>query len=351
MVRTTSEILEGADDLARRFADHKPGSNKLAEGGALTEVRTAARLRLESERRVEKAVRQARVERHSWSAIGAMLGTTGEAARQRYRDNELVTAIRRLPIQKMKKAGWIDSESEAKRMLDEVAHLASSNGVLAAARRGNSNQDFTPEQLAWLIVAQRQAEKQTVVAQYDQTAARKLAESLAFLSASEEETIEVPQRLSEAGIRFVLLEQLPGSKIDGAAFCLEDGSPVVAMTIRYDRVDHFWYTLLHELAHIITGHVQPGRPMLDDESLQRDEDEAEADRLAASWILPGVSDALPTELAQILRLAQRLQIAPGLIIGRQHYLHEATGRGIPYSKHRSLLHPIRHLFAEAQASQ
>lgn len=84
MPRTAKEIVEYADELAARFEEHDPDAVDVKDGTALRAVRLAFLGRAEAERRLSDAVSMARAEGHSWAAIGAMVGTSGEAARQRY---------------------------------------------------------------------------------------------------------------------------------------------------------------------------------------------------------------------------------------------------------------------------
>jgi hypothetical protein len=84
MPRSAEEILARAEELARRFEDHEPAPGDVRDGAALRAVADAFARRAASERALATAVHTARAEGHSWSAIGAMLGTSGEAARQRY---------------------------------------------------------------------------------------------------------------------------------------------------------------------------------------------------------------------------------------------------------------------------
>jgi len=84
MPRTVNEILDQADELAARFEAHEPDPADVTDAAALRSVRLAFQARAEAERRVADAVSVARAEGHSWAAIGAMVGTSGEAARQRY---------------------------------------------------------------------------------------------------------------------------------------------------------------------------------------------------------------------------------------------------------------------------
>jgi len=84
MPRSTDEILAHADELAKRFEGYEPGADAGLDAHALREIRHAFTRRAEAEREIVEAVAVARAEGHSWAAIGAMLGTSGEAARQRY---------------------------------------------------------------------------------------------------------------------------------------------------------------------------------------------------------------------------------------------------------------------------
>ena len=82
MPRTAQEILDHADELAARFEQAEP--TDVRDAAALRDVRDAVLARADAERHLGDAVVRARHERHSWAAIGAMAGTSGEAARQRY---------------------------------------------------------------------------------------------------------------------------------------------------------------------------------------------------------------------------------------------------------------------------
>ncbi len=84
MPRSAQEILDQADELAARFEDHDPGPGSVDDAGALRGLRAAFRNRADAEKQLAEAVAVARGEGHSWASIGAMVGTSGEAARQRY---------------------------------------------------------------------------------------------------------------------------------------------------------------------------------------------------------------------------------------------------------------------------
>ncbi len=83
MPRTAQEILDHADELAARFEAHEPGDD-FHDATALRGAREAFLARAAAEEALGEAVVLARHEGHSWASIGAMVGTSGEAARQRY---------------------------------------------------------------------------------------------------------------------------------------------------------------------------------------------------------------------------------------------------------------------------
>jgi HTH-type transcriptional regulator/antitoxin HigA len=151
---------------------------------------------------------------------------------------------------------------------------------------------------------------------------------VATLSWSQDGPRLAQEFLANHGIHLVYLEHLPRTHLDGAALQLADGTPVIGLTLRYDRLDNFWFCLLHELAHI--GRHMSGtsnEAFIDDLSLRevqgvrRDPREAEADDWAENGLIPEdiwntskVKDN-PTPLS-VMELAQRLGIHPAIIAGR-----------------------------------
>lgn len=90
MPRSLKEILEHAEELERRFAEHEP--TDVRDAAPLRAIRDAVTERAASERRIAEAVTDARKAGVSWSAIGGMLGTSGEAVRKRYGGQPAKTA-------------------------------------------------------------------------------------------------------------------------------------------------------------------------------------------------------------------------------------------------------------------
>ncbi|MES3047150.1 XRE family transcriptional regulator [Sphingomonas faeni] len=130
-------------------------------------------------------------------------------------------------------------------------------------------------------------------------------------------------RLLEAhGIVMIVEPYVAGMKVDGAAFLVED-IPVIGLTLLRDRLDNFWFTLLHEVAHVIL-HYRTGLAagFFDDvEHNHVDELEAEADLFASNLLIPeALWSRSPARIAKsaepVLRLAKQLSISPAIIFGR-----------------------------------
>jgi hypothetical protein len=82
--RTVQDILNHADNLARRFEAYEPAAVDERDAHVFAALRDAALSRSEAERSIRSAVENARDHGYSWAFIGSLLGTSGEAARQRY---------------------------------------------------------------------------------------------------------------------------------------------------------------------------------------------------------------------------------------------------------------------------
>jgi HTH-type transcriptional regulator/antitoxin HigA len=91
-----------------------------------------------------------------------------------------------------------------------------------------------------------------------------------------EEARHVPKILSACGVRFVVVEPIPGSAIHGVCFWLNEKSPVIGLTMKWDFIDRFWFNLRHELEHVLNGDAKSG-PITDsfDESDKANEEECE----------------------------------------------------------------------------
>ncbi len=84
MPRTVQDILDHADELTSRFENYEPTPRDERDPEVFVALRDAVLSRSDAERSIKAAVDNARVRGYSWALIGSLLGTSGEAARQRY---------------------------------------------------------------------------------------------------------------------------------------------------------------------------------------------------------------------------------------------------------------------------
>ncbi len=265
-----------------------------------------------------------------------------------------------LPIPEMIRRGWLDVPDvrDSARLEAELVKFFSASSLADievlphAAKKTDVSEDATPPQLAWLHRA-KQIASEMLAAQFSDFSARRAAQLLRELTLSPESARKVPRLLSEAGIRFVIIESLPGAKIDGVCFWLDDARPVIAMSMRHDRIDNFWFVLRHELEHVIQGHGK--KLIVIDAELEGERagtgvdvaaDERIANAAAAEFCVPRKTmDAFVARKApffaerDILGVAATLRVHPGLVAGQ---LQHRTGR---YDRFRNHLVKMRSIVA------
>ena len=265
------------------------------------------------------------------------------------------------PINHMIKRGWIERSENLdvleKRVLD---FLEMDNPDQEpdfgqhAARKSTTYHEVTNAQTAWLFRAKHLA-KSVSAAPFSIASFRKAIERLQALLQSAEEIRHVPRALSEAGIRFLVVEALPKSRIDGACFWLDARSPVIALSMRYDRIDYFWFTLMHDLGHVNakdglsdSDYMIDINFMADETVVEKPEFEKVADRFAAESLMPQdafadfvVRNAPLYPRKKIRGFAALNHIHPGIVVGQLHH------RGLSYAAHRDLLDKVRDIITDS----
>jgi len=262
------------------------------------------------------------------------------------------------PVRDMQKRGWIsvmESAGETEKELINFFEIPSldqiSNLRVAAKASVQNGSALTSEQLAWCVRALQLA-KSVPAKKYTSKAFEEGVLQLRLLTDFPQNIRKVPQVLSEMGIRFVLIEHLPKSKIDGAALWLGDeddwSKPVVALSLRYDRIDSFWHTLFHELSHIknkdsyvVDVDIVGANRCLSDEALSQIE--SRANQEAAEMLIPKekmesfISRTHPFYYTEkIIQFANLMKIHPGIIAGQLQYRKK-----IEWAAHRKMLVKVR----------
>lgn len=154
-----------------------------------------------------------------------------------------------------------------------------------------------------------------------------LMRSAISLSRLEDGPLQARRLLERNGIAVVILHQLSGTHLDGLAMMRSDGHPIIALTLRHDRLDSFWFTLAHELAHIVL-HLSKGDTTVFMDDLEVDHSkstkEMEADRFATGLLIPDeawqksriMQNPTPSN---VRALAVRVNVTPAIIAGRIRY--------------------------------
>lgn len=259
----------------------------------------------------------------------------------------------RAPIKEMMKRHWIESSGSIEILEKQVDEFFQYSPLAHAARKSTSYHVPDPSVDAWICRAARLARAVRVANVFSDASAENALGKLRQLMSQPEEVRHVPRILAESGIRFLIVEHLLQTRIDGATFWLDAQSPVIVLSVRYDRLDWFWHTLLHEMDHVRKRHGLNDELPIDIALVGEDaasfedrpEREKEADRFAANF---SVSRAdLDNFIARIRPLysrerimgfALRLGVHPALVVGQLQFRKE-----ILYSHSRDLLTKVRHL--------
>jgi HTH-type transcriptional regulator/antitoxin HigA len=129
--------------------------------------------------------------------------------------------------------------------------------------------------------------------------------------------------LAEKGIALVIEPHLSGTHLDGAAMMAEAGYPLVALTLRHDRLDNFWFVLFHEIAHIYLHLFDSTRFDFfdEDDGAELDPIEKQADNFALNTLIPEDKWELclsrfSLSAEAVLLDAKNLRIGPSIVAGR-----------------------------------
>jgi HTH-type transcriptional regulator/antitoxin HigA len=235
----------------------------------------------------------------------------------------------RFPLKEMQKRGWFSLQPK-ETLIDAARNFFLSNAgpQFASAlhrkkvRSGNSPNEYAL--LAWqariLGNARRlQAADRINTFAYDDTWLKELV----ALTADDSGPQLARDLLAEHGIALVIERHLPGTYLDGAAMLADSGNPVIGLTLRYDRLDNFWFVLLHELGHVFLHLFDSLKYDFFDEEDERPADnlELEADRFALNMLIPeAVWNQCLSRFALTVEAvrndATRLGIHPSIIAGR-----------------------------------
>lgn len=242
----------------------------------------------------------------------------------------------KFPINEMMKRGWISSvlDKKSQEVTDAIKEfvegtIVGSNGTaFRRSLRGDAvsvtRQYATYAWLAFII--QKSREKRDEMPIFDKNSiSLSYLRDLAKLSTLDDGPLKAVDSLRKIGISVVFEPRIEKTLLDGAALLDTDGRPVIGITLRYDRVDNFWFTLLHEVVHVWKHLDNSDQAIVDNlNSPSEDRQEAEANRLAREAMVPRVkwkrSKAyLNPSHENIATLAKDLGIHHAIVAGRLQF--------------------------------
>lgn len=244
----------------------------------------------------------------------------------------------RFPLREMRKRGWIDDaelvSADPKRTMEQFFSPLGSHWVPAALYKRthyvrSARQMDEYALAAWKGRVCRRAISDPPSVKFDRDRiSLEFLRELAHLSSLSDGPRHCKEYLDTIGISFLVEAPLPETYLDGAAILLAENHPIVALTLRHDRIDNFWFVLMHELVHI-WRHLNPNTTAVYDDLDLEDSDnesEREADSTAGEILIPKADwENSPARYLRtpeaVEHLAKKLRIHPALVAGRirHHY--------------------------------
>lgn len=253
-----------------------------------------------------------------------------------------------VPVPELIRRGWIKAGTSVRDLERAVIRFLRMRDIddepqvpIARLRNTPSRSPESRARLAWTMRAAWLAETSKPSASYDPTHLQATLADLFSLSKDPARISDLRRALGKVGVRFVVVPHLPQTYLDGAAFWLDD-VPVVAVTLRFDRLDWLWFTVAHEIAHLLNdprdGVVDEARSA----SMRAPSEEA-ADEAAQNWLVPTESyrqflaetGERPSR-ADIARFAEEIERHPSVVLGRLQ--HDGV---LSWSQMRDLHVPVR----------
>ena len=247
--------------------------------------------------------------------------------------------LRRFPWREMVNREWLEPRANLRdyeeEMYRELEDRVGGQGVMTPAllrenghRRMNAKTNHYAL-WAWCLQVLGTAKENLPQCDYlpgvvDETLLREVAQC----SSSADGPLKAQEHLANHGIALVVEKHLKNTYLDGAVLRLGDGRPVIGLTLRYDRIDNFWFTLMHELAHVSLHLEDNGEAaFFDDLDLKESSRiEQEADETAENALIPlglwesSAARENPTPMA-VYELSQRAGVHMAVAAGRVRYEH------------------------------
>jgi addiction module HigA family antidote len=243
-----------------------------------------------------------------------------------------IAFLEELPLKEMADHGWIekskDKRTMAKNALSFFGVVSSDKVPLveeSAFRRSEAFATNPWALAAWLRKGEIDAQKISLP-EYNREKFLGVLKAIRKLTVKDPaEFVPAMMKLAcEAGVIVLFVKELPKTSVSGATRWLSHNKPLIQLTLRYKTNDMFWFAFFHESGHVFHEHAK--REVLLEARFESSLDHREeaANRFAMDFLIPPgellgfLQDGTPTK-DSIKRFANRLGIAPGIVLGRLQF--------------------------------
>jgi HTH-type transcriptional regulator/antitoxin HigA len=253
-----------------------------------------------------------------------------------------------MPVNDMVKRGWIPPRCSSIELLKYVKKIWGTDNIqniiseidakpLPAFRKTEKDGFSRNYSQTWLKIAENLAENvKTPVYKPDEFV--RICDSANEYTVSRDGVGEFLENIRKAGVKFFVLPHLKNTYIDGGAF-MHKKNPVIVYTDRYDRIDNFWFTVMHEAGHVIR-HLRTksdSESFIDDlshlEGLKEEEaDDYSKEKLKINEILRRCDEDFNGRVSWIMAVSNELHISPAVIVGSLQKAGKLTYRSTVLSE-------------------
>ena len=236
----------------------------------------------------------------------------------------------RMPVRDMMKKGWLTTTCDINQLTNSVKIFWGipdldfqflDESVLPLCKKSETYNQFNASYAAtWFQMAKKFSAHYEVRA-FSKQALEALYKNISAYSTRENGIELFITELNACGVKFFVLPHLEKTYLDGAAFTL-NGNPAIVYTARYKRIDNFWFTVAHEIAHVLK-HIGEKTPFVLDNLREHTtyKQEEEANKLAAKHLKHSEILALLEPhlnyltIGKINECSATINIHPAIIIG------------------------------------
>lgn len=240
-----------------------------------------------------------------------------------------------LPIKSMQAFGWIsNSDSKSKKLIDcldyfgipDISAWKDFSAEFAKDIRFRTSQTFEQEvgaTAAWVRFGETRSSK-LACKPWDKDKLLSSLDEIIVLTHISEPSVFIPKLqtiLNDCGVALVISRTPEGCPVSGLAKFVAPDKALVMLSFRYLSDDHFWFSLFHEIGHLVL-HGQKST-FVEGEGFESTKEEKEANEFAALKLIPkGFRDNMGAHAANyrnIIRFARSIGVAPGIVVGQMQH--------------------------------